>query len=499
MKSARIAAVLAAVASLCLAQARPAGGAAPVDWGAVRAAAAASVCCVRVNNSWGVPVATASGFLIGDGRFVVTDLGAVARPSVERVRLTFADGSEAWAARFGMADPVLGLVVLRVEGDAAPRQGLPLAAALPPLDGTAPVAAAGWQWGSQLDVVTGRLWRGPTIREVAALTSVDTPPGVDAFVRIDGGRTACAGAPVFDSAGTVVAVTMEVTVRDTSAALAMPASSLRLALLGAQPQLKALADLPKPLWPSRLLRLAGAPATAGDCASAVSIFKAAMTCPTCNGRGKVRVADSSTWSYSLPYYVPCQKCHAETCCAQESVVKALAHAVEGATRTFWAPVVDKKSWTAARATGAEVIKSLAAAGRHFQYDYAGLQGKGPTSGVLPRDGKRRAEIPFKGKGLASGALPQGVLVHAEVQKKIDGPDGRYVILAPRNGEMPVVVRADDLVAPGAKSTVTARKEPADGTWIFLAATAIARLQDPGPKGVFVLPLEWTPAPMPIDP
>ena len=476
MKSARIAAVLAAVAGLCLAQARPAGGAAPVDWGAVRAAAAASVCCVRVNNSWGVPVATASGFLIGDGRFVVTDLGAVARPSVERVRLTFADGSEAWAARFGMADPVLGLVVLRVEGDAAPRQGLPLAAALPPLDGTAPVAAAGWQWGSQLDVVTGRLWRGPTIREVAALTSVDTPPGVDAFVRIDGGRTACAGAPVFDSAGTVLAVTMEVTVRDTSAALAMPASSLRLALLGTQPQLKALADLPKPLWPSRLLRLAGAPATAGDCASAVSTFKAAMTCPTCNGRGKVPGTDSSM-TYSSYYYVPCEKCHAEKCCAQQSVVKALAQAVEGATRTFWAPVADEKSWKAARATGAEVIKSLAAAGRHFQYDYARLQGK----------------------GLTSGALPQGVLVHAEVQKKIDGPDGRYVILAPRNGEMPGVVRADDLAAPGAKATVTARKEPADGTWIFLAAAAIARLQGPGPKGIFVLPLEWTPAPMPIDP
>jgi hypothetical protein len=476
MKLARIAAVVAAVAGLCLAPVR-AGGAAPVDWGAVRAAAQASVCCVRVNNAWGVPVATASGFLIGDGRFVVTDLGAVARPSVERVRLTFADGSAAWAAQFGMADPVLGLVVLRLEGDAAPRQGLPLAAALPPLDGTAPVAAAGWQWGSQLDVVTGRLWRGPTIREVAALTSVDTPPGVDAFVRIDGGRTACAGAPVFDSAGTVVAVTMEVTVHDTSAALAMPASSLRSALLGTQPQLKALADLPKPLWPSRLLRLAGAPATAGDCASAVSTFKAAMTCPTCQGRGKVRVADSSMWSYSLPYYVPCRKCHAETCCAQPSVVKALAQAVEGATRTFWAPVADEKSWKAARATGAEVIKSLAAAGRHFQYDHAGLQGK----------------------GLKSGVMPQGVLVHAEVQKKIDGPDGRYVILAPRNGAMPVVVRADDLVAPGAKSTVVARKEPADGTWIFLAGTAIARLQGPDPQGVFVLPLEWTPAAMPIDP
>ncbi|MCX5675662.1 MAG: trypsin-like peptidase domain-containing protein [Planctomycetota bacterium] len=476
MKSARIAAVLAAVAGLCLAPVR-AGGAAPIDMGAVRAAAQASVCRVSVNNSWGVPVATASGFLIGDGRFVVTDLGAVARPSVERVQLTFADGSAARAVQFGMADAALGLVVLRVEGDASPRKGLPLAAALPPLDGTASVAAAGWQWGSQLDVVTGRLCKGPTIREVAALTRVDTPPGVDAFVRIDGGRTACAGAPVFDSAGTVVAVTLEVTVHNTSAALAMPASSLRSALLVAQPQLKPLADLPKPLWPSRLLRLAGKPAWAGDCASAVSTFKMAMTCPTCKGRGKVQGPSSSMWSYSMYSYVPCPRCHAETCWAQASVVKALAPAVEGATRTFWAPVADDNSRTAARATGAEVIKSLATAGRHYQFGHARLQAN----------------------DLISGPLPQGVLVHAEVQKKIDGPDGRYVVLAPRNGSMPVLVRVDDLVAPGAKSTVTARKEPADGTWIFLAGTAIARLPGPDPKGVFILPLEWTPATMPIDP
>ena len=200
-------------------------------------------------------------------------------------------------------------------------------------------------------------------------------------------------------------------------------------------------------------------------------------------------------------YVPCPRCHAETCYPQASVVKALAPAVEGATRTFWAPVADERSRAAARATGAEVIKSLATAGRHYQFGHARLQAN----------------------DLISGPLPQGVLVHAEVQKKIDGPDGRYVILAPRkgampvvvgdgrwparstptkaprNGSMPVLVRADDLAAPGAKSTVTARKEPADGTWIFLAGTAIARLQGPGPEGVFILPLEWAPATMPIDP
>ncbi|MFO8012629.1 MAG: hypothetical protein R6X20_04900, partial [Phycisphaerae bacterium] len=44
---------------------------------ALRARVGDAVCTVTAENAWGVPVSVASGFALGDGRFVVTDLAAV--------------------------------------------------------------------------------------------------------------------------------------------------------------------------------------------------------------------------------------------------------------------------------------------------------------------------------------------------------------------------------------------------------------------------------------
>ena len=476
--------------------------AAPIDTAALRASAEASVCRVTVKNAWGIPVATCSGFLIGDGRFVVTDLGTVARPMVEKVDLAFADGSTAVASQFAMADATLGLVALRIDsptaktGDAAPaRKGLPLASALPPLDGTASVAAAGWNWGVKLEVFSGKLVKGPAIREVAALARVDTPAGIDTFVRLSGDHLASTGAPVFAPDGTVVAVTMEVTVNNVSAALAMPASTLRSALLGATPQLKPLSELPKPLWPSRLLRFTGAAATAADMPAAFAKYNAATTCPQCNGRGEAPIGSlpstgtgagyGSAYGYGYGYatYGPCPRCHKEKVAASEVVMKALSPAVEGATRTFWAPVIDERSRQTARKAGTALLTSFASGGPYFQHDFA-----------VAEDGH-----------LDRASLPQGVLLYAEVQKKADGPDGRYVILTLRSSKTTVAVKLDDLLAPGAKS-MTGRKEPADNSWLLLAGVAVSEFKGGGPPGrvsdvagIFVLPREWPPAPVPVDP
>jgi hypothetical protein len=480
MKSAKTCAVLVAVGVLGMAHAPVFAAASAVDVKAIREAAKSAVCRVTVTNSWGVPVAMASGFLIGDGRFLVTDLGAVAQPDVAGVSFVFADGATATTTQFGLADATLGLVVLRVEGLASPRAGLPLAAALPsPLDGSVTVAAAGWQFGSQLDVVTGRLLKGPAIREVAALTRVDASGGVDTFVRMDGPRLEAPGSPVLDSAGTVVAVAMEVTIHETVAALAIPASSLRAALLGAAPQLKALSELPRPLWPSKMLRVVGAPAAAADCAGGVSGLKSAMTCSACGGQGKVRVMDtSSMYGYSYYSYSPCPTCHGERVAVQKGLMKAVSPLVEGASRTVWAPAVDDRSRVAARAAGQEVVKALSTSGPYFQKAYAAAVA---------------AEL-----GRSDLALPQGVLVHAEVQKRVDGPDGRYLFLAPRDCPTPVLVRVDDLVAPGAKTTAP-RKEPAGQTWLILAGLAVSRFKGEGSQGLFVVPLEWAPAAPPQAP
>jgi len=185
----------------CAAWAMPARAPAAVpvrlDPAEVRRTIEPALCLVTAENAWGAPVAVATGFLLGEGRFAVTDLGAVAQPGVARVTLTFAGGSTSVATEFGMADPALGLVALHVPRGRSTSPGLPLAPRLPALDGLGAVAAAGWRWGTEIEVVTGRVWRGPAIRDVAVRTRIETPVGVDAFLRMDGGRIdGASGSPV---------------------------------------------------------------------------------------------------------------------------------------------------------------------------------------------------------------------------------------------------------------------------------------------------------------
>ncbi|MCX5685633.1 MAG: hypothetical protein NT049_18400, partial [Planctomycetota bacterium] len=73
MKIARFAAV-ATVLAAALAAGPLFGAATSIDLAAVRKDTATAVCRVTVENAWGVPLALASGFLLGDGRFAVTDL-----------------------------------------------------------------------------------------------------------------------------------------------------------------------------------------------------------------------------------------------------------------------------------------------------------------------------------------------------------------------------------------------------------------------------------------
>jgi hypothetical protein len=479
-----VARALVAFVAAGLSVVSPAIAAAPIDLGAIRTAANASVCRVTVENAWGIPVAVATGFVLGDGRFVVTDLASVARPGAAKVVLRFQDGTQAAAREFGMADPAVGLAALKVESTAAARKGLPLAAAVPALDGSALVAAAGWQWGAQLEVVSGRLWKGPAIKDAAAMARIETPPGIDNFVRLEGAKLPGAnGSPVLDAAGTVVAVTMEVTVRDAAMSLAMPATSLRAALLGAQPQLKALAELPKPLWPERLLRLPGGPATTGELAASLSRFRAALACQTCGGKGKVAVPRSGLLGL-LDSQVPCPMCRGEMIFVNKPMLLALGGLAEQATRTVWAPGADERGRTAARAAAAESLKTIGTAGPRFQNAFALLVGLALVNPVQ--------EIPF------------GVLFHAQVEKAVDGPDGRYLFLKPNNSMAVVAVRLDDLLSPGAKPPAAARKAPTENSWVLVAGVAASRFDTggqngAGQKGVFVLPLEWSAVGAPQEP
>jgi hypothetical protein len=452
----------------------------PIDAGAVRGSARSAVCRVTVENAWGIPEAIATGFLLGDGRFVVTDLGTVSRPGAAQVSLQFQDGSKSVAREFGMADPALGLVLLRMPADAPARTGLVLAAELPVLDGTAPVIAAGWHWGSQLEVVAGRLWKGPAMRDLAPLARAEPPAGVDTFVRMEGGRLeAAGGSPLLGSSGTVLAVGFDLLVRDMVAPLAMPATTLRSALLATPPQLKPLAELPKPFWPQRPLRMPGSPATQADVRAAASRFETALPCQTCKGTGRITGEGPGRGLISRFFdgHFPCPTCYGELVTPSEVSLKALSTLAEQGTRTVWVPVADDRARAAARAAAADILRSLAGYGPHFRRDHAAAVAAALHTAALPP--------------------PWGIVCQAQVTGADNGPDGRYVFLAPWRSQATLAVRADDLVTPGYKTG--ARREPPADSWVLLLGAVLSKFKADSREGFFVLPGEWMPCTAPPQP
>jgi ribosomal protein S27E len=459
-----------------------AGAATTIDLAAVRKDTAPAVCRVTVENAWGVPLALASGFLLGDGRFAVTDLGAATHPGVDRVSLHFQDGATIVVREFGMAEPALSLVLLRLPADAPKRQGLALAQGLPALEGNATVVVAGWQWSRQFEVVTGRLYKGPLIKEVAALTRVDMPSGVDAFVRVDGGRLeGAAGAPVLDAEGTVLAVNLDVPIRNTIATLAMPATSLRTALMAAVPQLRPLSQLPKPLWPTRPLRTPGGPVTSQAFLGVISQFKTAVACQRCGGRGRIAtpyggMGGGMGYGYGYgDYTMPCPTCGGETVVFNEAALKLLGTVAEQGTSTVWAPVVDERVRTKVRSGAQDTLVTLAGYGNHFQRELASA-----------------AASALESRGLV---FPAGMAFKARVSRLQDGPDGRYLFITPQHTNATVAVRVDDLVPPPGKG-LPPRKEPAEGSWILVAGTILGRCAADGRPSLFLLPLEWMTVPAP---
>ena len=438
------------------------------DLQSLRESAGPAVCRITVENAWGIPQAVVSGFLLGEGRFVVTDLGAVARRGAARASLLFSDGAEAEATEFGLADPALGLAALRVDAEEPLRRGLSLAPSLPPLDGVAPVGVIGWQWGKQLEAATGRVRRGPDIREVARRSNVETPEGIDAFLRIEGARlSAVSGSPVVDGSGTVLAVRLDVAAPGLVLTLAMPAVSLRQSLLSAEPKLKPLSDLPRPLWPVDILRLPGAPPAQAEFLRTTQTIKTAIACERCKGTGKV----SGGRSWFGRSSVPCFTCLGTGIVIHADDFDMLASWAEQGTSAVWAADQDNRSRAAARTMGAEVLKSLAAVGRNFQ-------------SLFGSAGVDLVKFP--------PAMPHGIVLYCRVSESVDGPDGRYLFLESVNTRTLAAVRADDLVGHDDLGPTAGRSEPKVGAWFVLAGAVLSRFDTGERHGVFVLPFEWTP-------
>lgn len=441
----------------------------------LREKAEPAVCSVTVENAWGIPQSVSTGFLLGDGRFVVCDLGALKHRGTSRATLRFQGGATVAVTQFGMADPALGLAALRVESGLPAQKGLPLAPGLLTFESARSVVTAGWGWGEALDVTAGRVVPGPTIQAVAGRSRVTVPEGVDAFLRVDGGRIdAASGAPVLDADGTVLAVRLDVAAKGLLVALAMPASTLRKSLLSTSPELKALTDLPEPLWPVDVLRLPGEPANEQEFLRASRAITMALVCSRCGGKGRINIGG---WMFGRD--VPCPTCLGTGMHISAEVYDMLAEwAVQG-TRVAWAPRINERTRSQVRKYGIEMLARLAKVGRNLRRA-RGFPGS--LNRVKPQT-----------------KMPYGIILYAQVQEQIDGPDGRYLLLKSLNTQSLAAVRVEDLLGDGGKGPLPGRKVPTPNTWFALAATVVSNFDTGEHQGIYVLPFEWSPyIPLPED-
>ncbi len=455
-RRASIAAIVGSIVALAAAGAR--GAPARLDLAGLKERASPALCAVTVENAWGIPQSVSTGFILGNGRFVVCDLGSLRRRGAARVTLRFVDGATIRATQFGMADAALGLAAVRA-GDGEPtRQGLALAAALPALDPGEMVASAGWRWGDQITLTSGRLLRGPKIAEVASRSKVETPAGVDDFVRVDGGRIdGASGAPVLDAEGNVLAVRLDVAAKNMTLALAMPATTLRKSLLSTQPELKDLADLPEPLWPVHVLRLAGEPTDEKVLGRMSQAIQQALVCNTCRGKGKV---DTGRWM--LGRDIPCPACAGTGIRITPETYEMLTEwAVQG-TRIVWAPGVTAQRRMLVRKMGAEMMARMGKVGQAVRR-IMGFTGGADL--IQPQ----RAKMPY------------GIVLYARIEEEVDGPDGKYLILEALNTRTRAAVRVEDLVGDGGLGPQPGHKVPKAGACFTLAGTVLSTFRTGGAR------------------
>ena len=480
----------------------------------IQAAVEKSVCTVTVQNKWGIQVGVATGYLMTNGKFAIADLALVSQPGVVLATLQFKDGATIACREFAMADAALDLVVLDVPADVPERAGLPLATESPTLDGTVIATTAGWRWAAQLDTVSGHLLKAPAIKDAATQASADAPLTAEAFIRTDGPQLdAATGSVVLDQTGTVLGTLLEVTIHNASVPLIVPSSTLRTALGAVQPKLKPLTELPKSPWPAQYLRLAGQPAELAVITTAVADVKKAMVCSTCKGSGTITTVGVNNdlnapgdnvlaagrggfggggrggfggggrggggggggggQGSNAERTEVCPTCGGEKNAWSDDLSSSLERLIQIGTRTIWAPTTDERTRAGCRNQVRAILRSLNTVGPRFDEAF----NTAAAANVMQGD----------------ASLPRSVLFRAQVKEHADGPDGKYLLLAPLNAAVPVTVQVDDMMQLGGRSNLSDRRDHANGSWILLSGLVLSRFNDGKlHQGSFILPLEWVP-------
>ena len=453
----------------------------------LRETAASRVCLVTVRNSMGLPRGYATGFLIGDGRFVLTDLATLVQPGVVQAQVRFEDGTTRTARRFGFAESVLGVAAIALDGDEPLRPGFVLTAEESPVDGSVAVASAGWEWGATLKLVRGRLVAGKSGSDLAAEVGCDPPAARQAFMSVNGGGVVGAsGSPVLDGRGNAVGIWLAIAGKGGPIDVVVPAAAVRQALLSAKPELKDFADLPASFWPARVQQMKGEMPSAAALAQTVRTIRMQILCKKCKGTGTIivtrvvgrRNVGGMVYTDVQRDREPCPDCGGEGTVMDDSAYKMLTLLADQALRILLDAGVEERAREAAHTNVVNVLEAM-----------------GKLTGQ-----SRRAFIDAAVKGLGGGAgdSPRGFVAYAQVRETLKGPDGDYVVFAPFHSGRLLAARKDGLsVSSGDGKDPPAEQGPpvlSYGRWVVLAVVAEGAFDLEGRKVVIVRPAAWVPGP-----
>ena len=445
----------------------------------IREAAGPLVCLVSVDGPLGLPVARANGFLLGNGKFAVTELAAVASPGATHVTLRFRDGTVCAAKEFGLADPALGLVLLKVGEPDQGDGGLALST-VPTTSGASDAVILGWRHGQDQVLVRARIYNGIASGDLANRLKVEPPKAAVGFYGVEGTRPdVLAGAPILDAEGGVAGVLLQIP--GSERAIVVPAGALRNALLAAEPQLKPLAALPKPLWPAMPMPV-GKPMAASDFASVMRTIKSKSRCPKCAGKGTISIERAIPGpsdgrgrrqiQTTIETQV-CSNCSGEGVVCPDGLYALVVLVAEGAVWLQSAPDVEARVRDAASTGGRDLLGALARVGQRYRTAC-----------------QRQLETDF---GRMADQLPRGLVVYAQVQDTVQGPDGTYLMLTTFGPRTLLAVKADRLTPPvgpdGKRAAV-----PDVGEWVVLGGVGEGVATIGGRHPVLVRPFGWVPGP-----
>lgn len=443
--------------------------------GAAAREAATKVCLVTVEDAFGLPVAYASGFLLGETGLVVTDLASVAQPSAKRVTVRFRDNRRAVATQFRAADAASGLVVLKLEEGLTNASGLVLSSASS-VAGTA-VVAVGWKWAQEIETVDGKVSNGVRASAIASRLGLGSPPAEVTFLKFEADRPdITGGSPILDpSGGGVVGVLLQVA--GTDRAVITPAAAVRNLLLATEAQPKPLADLPKPFWPVMVEWLPGKPLTATDFAQMMMSIRDRSRCPKCGGTGTITVEKTVAVKGPGGTIKPSTKTEIETCpvCKGERLIfpedlySQFEKVAESGTYLTMAADVDAKNKESVIKNVSDLLKSVAIVGATY------------------RDELTRRAVADMSKG---GAYPRGLMALARVKGWIEGPEGRFTLLEVDTAPEPLAVRSDSFgMGPDGRP-----EKPGDGQLIFIAGMGLGQVTMDKVKPLLLRPFVWVQGP-----